>query len=335
MLKAVISTAPFASVDSRPIDLLRDAGIHVTPNPYGRWPTEAELCDLVRDADLFIAGTEPITDRVMAAAPRLRLISRVGIGLDNVDLSAARRRNIAVSYTPDAPAPAVAELTIGLMLSLLRHVHAADRLVRSGGWHRFLGRRLGELTVGIIGIGRVGRRVVDLLQPFGARVLANDVRAVPGVAGVTWVEKDAIYEQADVITLHVPLTMQTEDMMRTAEIGRMKPDAVLINTSRGGIVNEADLASALRAGRIAGAAIDVFTQEPYSGELAAIERCLVTCHMGSMSIDCRMRMELEATENVLHFLRHGTPLQPVPEEEYRLHEGRARSAPAGNSPAAT
>src|SRR6185503_13336605 len=174
-VNAVISTAPFASVDSRPIDLLRDAGIHVTPNPYGRWPTEAELCDLVRDADLFIAGTEPITDRVMAAAPRLRLISRVGIGLDNVDLSAARRRNIAVSYTPDAPAPAVAELTIALMLSLLRHVHNADRLVRSGGWHRFLGRRLGELTVGIIGIGRVGRRVVDLLQPFGARVLANDV----------------------------------------------------------------------------------------------------------------------------------------------------------------
>ena len=335
MLKAVISTAPFASVDSRPIDLLRDAGIEVTPNPYGRWPTEAELCELIRDADLFVAGTEPITDRVMAAAPRLRLISRVGIGLDNVDLSAARRRNIAVSYTPDAPAPAVAELTIGLMLSLLRHVHSADRLVRTGGWHRFMGRRLSELTVGIIGVGRVGRRVVKLLQPFGARVLANDLRPASDVDGVAWVEKDAIYEQADVITLHVPLTIGTENLVTAAEIRRLKPDAVLINTSRGGIINEADLAAALRAGRIAGAAVDVFTLEPYRGELAGIDRCLVTCHMGSMSIDCRRRMELEATENVLHFLRHGTPLQPVPEEEYRFHGGRASSAPTGESPAAT
>jgi D-3-phosphoglycerate dehydrogenase len=322
MLRALISTVPFGSVDSRPIDLLREAGIEVIENPFGRWPTEAELCELIHDVDLFIAGTEPITDRVLASAPRLRMISRVGIGLDNVNLSAARRRNIAVSYTPDAPAPAVAELTIGVMLSLLRHVHTADRLVRTGGWHRFMGRRLSELTVGIIGVGRVGRRVVNLLQPFGARVLANDLRPAPDVGGGAWVEKDAIYEQADVITLHVPLTVRTENLMTAAELGRMKSDAVLINTSRGGIVNEADLAAALRAGRIAGAAIDVFTNEPYRGELAGIDRCLVTCHMGSMSIDCRMRMELEATENVLHFLRYGTPVQPVPEEEYQLHEAR-------------
>jgi len=334
MLKAVISTAPFASVDSRPIDLLRAAGLDVTPNPYGRWPTEPELCDLLRDADLFIAGTEPITERAMAAAPRLRIISRVGIGLDNVDLTAARRRGIVVSYTPDAPAPAVAELTIGVMLSLLRHVHVADRRVRAGGWHRFMGRRLSELTVGIIGVGRVGRRVVNLLAPFGSRILANDLKPAIELAGIDWVDKAAIYEQADVISLHVPLTMQTENMIGATEIGRMKPGAVLINTSRGGIVNEAALAAALRAGRIAGAAVDVFTHEPYAGELAAIDRCLVTCHMGSMSIDCRMRMELEAAENVLHFLRHGVPRQSVPEEEYRPHEAGVSMWGGGAGPAA-
>jgi D-3-phosphoglycerate dehydrogenase len=335
MLKALISTSPFASVDSHPIDLLRNEGIEVVENPFGRWPTEPELCALIGDVDLFIAGTEPITERVLAAAPRLRLISRVGIGLDNVDLSAARRRGIVVSYTPDAPAPAVAELTIGLMLSLLRQVHAADRLVRAGGWHRFMGRRLAESTVGIVGVGRVGRRVVHLLSAFGARILANDLTPAPDITNVTWVEKDALYASADVISLHLPLTPRTVNLIAAAEIGRLKPDALLINTSRGGIVNEADLAAALRAGRIAGAAIDVFTHEPYSGELAGVDRCLVTCHMGSMSIDCRRRMELEAVENVLHFLRHGSPVQAVPDEEYRLHGGRASSAPTDESPAAT
>ena len=322
MLRALITTVPFGSVDSRPLDLLRAAGIEYVTNPFGRRPSEPELCELIRDVDLFIAGTEPITDRVMASAPRLRIISRVGIGLDNVDLSAARRRGIVVSYTPDAPAPAVAELTIGLMLSLLRHIHTANRRVRTEGWHRLMGRRLGELTVGIVGVGRVGRGVIRLLSAFGARILTNDLAPAHDLPGVTWVEKDDIYERADVISMHVPLTARTQNMIAAAELNGMKSDAILINTSRGGIINEADLAAALRAGRIGGAAIDVFCDEPYSGELAGLERCLITCHMGSMSMDCRMRMELEATQNVLHFLRDGAPVQAVPEDEYQIQEAK-------------
>jgi D-3-phosphoglycerate dehydrogenase / 2-oxoglutarate reductase len=201
---------------------------------------------------------------------------------------------------------------------------------------------LSELTIGIIGVGRVGRRVIDLLAPFGSRILANDLKPNPDVGGVAWVEKDVIYDGADVISLHLPLTAATGNLIAAAELRRLKPDSVLVNTSRGGIVNEADLAAALRGRQIAGAAIDVFTHEPYSGELAGIDRCLVTCHMGSMSIDCRRRMELEAAENVLHFLRHGTPRQPVPEEEYRLDAarvsvsgGRTGSAPTAAPPAAS
>ena len=322
MHTALITTVPFGSVESRPLDLLREAGIDYVLNPLGRRPTEAELCELIRGVELFIAGTEPITERVMAAAPRLRIISRVGIGLDNVDLVAARRRGIVVSYTPDAPAPAVTELTIGLMLSLLRHIHTADHRVRNEGWHRFMGRRLGELTVGIIGVGRVGRGVIRLLSGFGARILANDLTPARDLPGVAWVEKDEIYRRADVISVHLPLTGQTDNLIAGAELSRMKPDAIVINTSRGGIVNEADLAAALRAGGIAGAAIDVFCDEPYAGELLGLERCLVTCHMGSMSMDCRLRMELEATQNVLHFLQTGAPVQSVPEDEYQMQEAK-------------
>lgn len=321
--RALITTVPFASVEQEPLDLLRSAGIEYVVNPLGRRPTEAELCEMIRDVDLLIAGTEPITARVMAAAPRLRIISRVGIGLDNVDLVAARQRGIVVSYTPDAPAPAVAELTIGVMLSLLRSIHTVNSCMRAEGWHRFMGRRLGGLRVGIIGVGRVGRRVIHLLTGFGSRILANDLEPASDLEQVTWVPKKEIYKQADVISLHLPLTADTANLITAAEIDQMRPDAMLVNTSRGGIINEHDLAVALCGRRLAGAAVDVFCEEPYCGELVGIDRCLITCHMGSMSVDCRMRMELEAAENVLQYLRTGSPAQPVPESEYDL-QARSR-----------
>lgn len=326
-MRALITTVPFGSVAPRPLELLRAAGIEYVLNPLGRRPAEDELCEMIRGFDLLIAGTEPITERAMACAPDLRIISRVGIGLDNVDLVAARQRGVAVAYTPDAPAPAVAELTIGLMLSLLRSIHTAHGRMSGEGWHRHMGRRLGEQTVGIIGAGRIGRRVIHLLSSFGPAILANDQDPPRDLTEVAWVEKEEIFRRADVISVHVPLTPLTANLIAAAELSLMKPDAVLVNTSRGGIINEQDLADALRRGRLAGAALDVFREEPYRGELIGLERCLITCHMGSMSVDCRARMELEAAENVLHYLRHGAPSQPVPESEYRIQAASRATAP--------
>jgi D-3-phosphoglycerate dehydrogenase len=319
--RALITTVPFGEVDRRPLDLLETAGIDYVINPIGRRLRVEELADMVGDVDVLIAGTEPITAAVMDRAPRLRLISRVGIGLDSVDLQAARARNILVSYTPDAPAPAVAEMAMGLILSLLRSLAQADRAMRGGVWHRFVGRRLSELTVGVIGVGRVGRRLIRHLQGFAPRILANDLAPDHkfGIAHqVNWVEKETIYKEADIISLHLPLTPLTRNLVTRRELDMMKPDAVLINTSRGGMVNEHDLAQVLKQGRLAGAALDVFGQEPYSGELVTIENCLLTCHMGSMSRDCRVQMELEATEEAVRFFK-GEPLRLlVPEEEYLM-----------------
>ena len=145
-----ISVHPFGDIDSPPLNLLREAGMRLVVNPLARRLTESELTTFLRDANVLIAGTEPITDQVISSAPQLGLIARVGIGLDNVDLTAARNRGITVTFTPDAPAPAVSELTCGMMLSLLRGIAKADRAVRLGEWQRILGRRLGELTVGVI-----------------------------------------------------------------------------------------------------------------------------------------------------------------------------------------
>lgn len=322
MPKALITTVPFGDKNRLPLEMLESAGIEYLINPIGRKLKEDELADMISDFDVLIAGTEPVTDKVMGRASRLKMISRVGIGLDSVDLLAAERRGIQVSYTPDAPAPAVAELTIGLMLSLLRSVHVANTQLHRGEWHRYFGRRIPEVVIGIIGTGRIGGRVLRRLAGFGTpRILVNDtspnLKVAPDLK-LEWVGKEEIYRHADVISLHVPLTVQTKDMIRREHLLQMKPDAMLINTSRGGIINEHDLAEVLNAGHLSGAAIDVFEQEPYTGELAQIDRCLLTSHMGSMSVDCRTRMEIEATEEAVRYLT-GQALQGlVPPDEYEV-----------------
>lgn len=322
MPKVLITTVPFGDINRLPIEQLEAAGIEYLINPMGRKLKEDELIEMVTDFDVLIAGTEPISDRVMSHAGRLKLISRVGIGLDSVDLLAAKRRGIHVSYTPDAPAPAVAELTIGLMISLLRSVHVANAQMHRGEWHRHFGRRFPEVTIGIIGAGRIGERVLRCLAGLGTQcILANDIDANPKLAlphTLEWVDKEVIYRRADVISLHVPLTAQTKNMIRREQLLKMKPDAMIINTSRGGVINEHDLAEVLNAGHLSGAAIDVFEQEPYAGELAQIDRCLLTSHMGSMSVDCRARMELEATEEAIRLLTGETLRGLVPPEEYEV-----------------
>lgn len=323
MAKILITTVPFGDKNDLPIRQLAETGVDYLINPLGRKLKEDELAGMVGDVEVLIAGTEPITEKVMANAPRLKLISRVGIGLDSVDLMAAERRGIKVSYTPDAPAPAVAELTIGLMFSLMRSIHVANAQMHRGEWHRYFGRRLTELTIGIVGAGRIGGRVVRHLRALGVkRLLVNDICPdacrFDGVDAIECVDKDTIYRESDLVSLHVPLTAQTKNMVRREHLLQMKPDAMIVNTARGGIIHEDDLAEVLNLGHLAGAAVDVFCEEPYQGRLSSVERCLLTSHMGSMSVDCRTRMEIEATEEAIRFLA-GKPLEGlVPEAEYQV-----------------
>lgn len=318
--KVLITTVPFGDKNQLPLELLKSAGISFDLNPLNRKLTEDELAGLAVGYDALIAGTEPITEQVLRNAPSLKLISRVGIGLDSVDLVAAKERNVRVSYTADAPAPAVAELTIGLMLSLLRSIHLSNLEMHRGGWMRHFGRRIPEVCIGVIGTGRIGGRVLRRLSAFGSpRVLVNDIRPDATIAPdlkINWVDKETLLREADLVTLHLPLTAQTKDMIRFDELMTMKQDAMIINTSRGGIINEKDLALVLNAGHLSGAAVDVFDREPYSGPLSKIDRCLLTSHMGSMSVDCRTRMEIEATEEIVRFASGGPLCAEVPQTEY-------------------
>ena len=288
--------------------------------PLNKKLNENELIELVTDFDVIIAGTELITKKVMDAATNLKMISRVGIGMDSVDLLEAEKREIVVSYTPDAPAPAVVELTIGLMLTLLRSVQLSNMEMHNSKWHRFFGRRLSEVTIGIIGIGRIGAGVLQYLQGFGSpKILVNDIsydKNLDQKFTIEWSDKETIYQRADVITIHTPLTTQTRDMIKKEQLLSMKEDAIIINTARGGIINEQDLYEVMQSGHLSGAAIDVFEKEPYDGPLKKIEHCLLTAHMGSMSVDCRTRMEIEATEEAVRFLMGKELERAVPKEEY-------------------
>jgi len=318
--KVLITTVPYGDKNILPLDILKNAEIEYLINPLNKKLTENELAEMVTDFDVIIAGTEPITKKVIDAATNLKMISRVGVGLDSVDLLEAERQGITVSYTPDAPAPAVAELTIGLMLSLLRLVQLSNIGMHNSKWHRFFGRRLSEVTIGIVGVGRIGRGVLQHLQGFGSpRILVNDNSPDSNLAkqfNIEWVDKNTIYKHSDIVTIHTPLTTQTKNMITKKHLLSMKEDAIIINTARGGIINEQDLYDVMKAGRLSGAALDVFDFEPYDGKLKEIQRCILTAHMGSMSIDCRTRMEIEATEEAVRFLTKKPLEGVVPEEEH-------------------
>lgn len=320
--KVLITTVPFGNKNPLPLNLLKDAKFDFVINPLNKKLTEDELFNLASDFDVIIAGTEKITSRIMDNAPHLRLISRVGIGLDGVDLNAAKERGIDVSYTPDAPTSAVAELTIGIMLTLLRSVQLSNLKMHEGIWHRYFGKRIQKCTVGIIGVGRIGSAVLSFLEGFNThKILVNDLNQnldFEKKANIEWASKKTIYQNADIISLHVPLTPITQNLIKKEELQMMKNDAVLINTSRGGIINELDLYNTMKSGHLSAAAIDVFYDEPYKGNLIEIDRCLLTAHMGSMSFDCRERMELEATEEAIRFLQNKPLKGIVPEFEYEL-----------------
>tara|TARA_B110000008_G_scaffold268907_1_gene297534 strand:+ start:2496 stop:3482 length:987 start_codon:yes stop_codon:yes gene_type:complete len=323
-MKALITTVPFGKKNRKPLDLLEKNNIEYLINPLNKKLTEEDLLDLISDYDVIIAGTEKITNKVMTKGSNLKFISRVGIGLDSVDLIAAKRHGIMVSYTPDAPAPAVSDLTMGLMYSLLRKVHESNIRLHQGNWHRYFGKGLTDSTIGLIGVGRVGSRVLKNLLALGCKrilyydknVRLNDEK----LEQVEFHEKDDIYKMSDLVSLHLPLDQETQNMITIKELSLMKKNALLINTARGGIINEKDLSVALEKKIIAGAAIDVFENEPYNGDLTRHDNCILTAHMGSMTAICRARMEIEAVEEAIRFIKGESLKGKVPEDEYQVQK---------------
>ncbi|MFI5346414.1 MAG: NAD(P)-dependent oxidoreductase [Elusimicrobiota bacterium] len=298
----LVTTSSFCAQDPLPRRTLAAAGYSVVENPFKRKLTEDEVSGLLAEHRPvgMIAGVEPLTGRVIeGAAAHLKAISRCGVGLDSVDLSAAARLGIPVLSTPEAPSPAVAELTIALALAVLRRVAEADRAVRAGQWKALPGRLLGARKVGIVGLGRIGSKVAALAAAFGAEVYGCDRDDVPVPVGVKRVSFEQLLPLVDVLTLHVPIAPETRHLLDARRLALLPRGAIVINASRGGLVDEEALADALRSGALGGAGLDVFEAEPYKGPLKDMPQVVLTAHMGSAAEECRTRMEREAADNLV------------------------------------
>jgi len=277
----------------------------------------AQLAELLPGAVAWIAGTGPVTDELLALAPRLRVLARYGVGYDAVDVAAATRRGIWVTITPGANGEAVADLTMVLVLDVLRHVSAGAAAVARGDWTVHCGRELGALTVGLVGFGRVGQAVARRMLGFGASVLAVDpVLESSPVPGVELVDDRALASRCDVLSLHAPGGQVLLDRER---LSRLRPGVTVVNTARADLVDEPALAEALRSGHVAAYACDTLSSEQggtsplQAADLA--DRVLVTPHLGGQTEEAVARMGRMAADNVLAVLRGEAPPHPVNQPE--------------------
>lgn len=254
-------------------------------NETGRPLDGEDLIRFLRGHGKAITGLEVLDEHVFRATPELRLVSKYGVGLDTIDLDAARRHGVAVRWTPGVNRQAVAELAVAFMIALCRDLVPLSNAVRAGAWpHHRTGRQLSSAVVGILGCGHVGQRVARICMAFGATVLAHDIRVYQAFydeTGVRPVSLDTLLSESDLVTLHVPLDRSTRGFIAARQLRQMKPTAFLINTARGGVIHEGDLKEALLANRIAGAAFDVFvTEPPLDTELLALRNFIGTPHVG-------------------------------------------------------
>jgi D-3-phosphoglycerate dehydrogenase len=294
-------------------------------NPVKRPLTASELAGLVAGVDGWIAGLDVIDAYVIAAADRLKVIARYGVGIDRVDLTAATRRGIVVANTPGANSVAVAELTIGLMLALARRLCQADRAVRSGQWPRVPGVGLAGKTVGLVGFGSVGREVARRLTAFGCRVVVSDPHVRPEVisgCGAGRLPLDELLPASDFVCLHAAATPATAGMVDGSFLRKMKPGAFLVNTARGELIDEAALGHAMESGRLRGAALDCFRQEPPGADhpLLRLPQVIATPHTGAHTDEAVNAMGRMALDACLAVLRGQRPVHVVNPDVYARME---------------
>jgi D-3-phosphoglycerate dehydrogenase len=303
--RILISPTSYGKCGIQPLELLKERNYEIILNPFGRKMTSDEVIKFGKDCIGIIAGVEPLDARVLQSLSSLRCISRCGVGIDNIDLCKAEELGIIVKNTPDGPTRAVAELAIGVILDILRRISLRDRELRRGNWNKKMGCLLQNKKVGILGLGRIGRAVAELLLGLGADVAGTDNN--PSIKwhkthNVPLLGLEELLRESDIVCIHISYAENNRHLIGKKEIKLMKKGAYIINLSRGGIVDEDALYQALNGGRLSGAAVDVFEQEPYTGPLTELSNIVLTPHIGSYARESRLKMEIEAVNNLLGVL---------------------------------
>lgn len=331
MARVLVTARSFRQTPGEHWHVLEEAECEILTPSQDRPLKAAEMQAMVGDVDAILVGVDEVTASVIQAAPRLRVISKHGTGVDNIDVAEASRKGIAVTNTPGANCEAVAELTVALLLALIRRIPHHDQGLRAGSWSRRAGTELAGKTVGIVGLGRIGKEVAIRLEGFRVHFLANDIVCDEAFAAehhVEFTSLDDLLTRSDIVTLHTSLTAQTHNLIGQQEFEHMKPTAYILNTARGGLIDEAALCRSLSDGRLAGAALDVFVDEPPTGSalLQLGDKVVLAPHLGSQTVETIGRMATMAAENVVAVLGGRKPAAIVNPEVYqtgdrRLHQG--------------
>ena len=310
----LIMTDKFAEVSREPIEMLVDAGLQVHEHSYNTVGSisDEKFCELIQGMDvLVVTGSFPVSDRVIESADCLKMIAIRSSGFDGTDLDAAGENGIVVTHNPGANADSVADTTIGLMLVVLKKIAKLDRMIRHGGWERERTLDMHGKLLGIIGLGRIGKRVVKRAQGFDMKIIANDIieyKDFSDINGIEMVSKGELMRRADVITIHTPLDDTTRGMIDERRLRLMKDSVVVINTARGAIVDENALYKALSRGWIGGAGLDVHVTEPPGlRALVELENVVSTCHIAGLSDDASYAMAMQTVEKIIACLSGRIP----------------------------
>jgi len=305
-MKVLVTPRSYGKTDPSVFETLKAAGLEVVCNETGGILTAAQMAERLADCDGVIVGVDPLGADVLAAEPKLRAIAKYGVGTDNIDLAAAKARGVAVSRTVGANASAVADYAMSLILACARKTALIDRNCRRGDWKKITTRDVTGAVVGILGFGAIGRLVARRAQGFDMEVLAHDVywdEAYAAANGVTRASPERIFREADFISVHLPLLPETRGFVGERELSWMKPTAILVNTARGGLIDEAALLRALSEGRIGGAGLDVFEEEPPKDPAwYRLDNVVLGSHCAASTEGAARNMGRMATANLLRDL---------------------------------
>jgi D-3-phosphoglycerate dehydrogenase / 2-oxoglutarate reductase len=304
MKKIYVALSTFSKESPEPLNLLKKSGFEFTVNMSGKRLTKGEVIASLKDYDGVVAGLEPYDQEVIESLPQLKCISRCGVGVDNIDLSAAKSKNITVLNTPQVVIQPVAELTLALIFDLLRRTTEHTIAMRQKKWERLTGNQLAGKTVGVVGLGRIGRKVAQVLRALDAHVIGYDVypdHEWSKANQVVLVDFYTLLKESDIVTLHLAATTAHPFELSREELAHMKNGAFLINVSRGSLVDEQALVEALKAGHLGGVGLDVYEQEPYAGPLCDMPNVVLTPHIATLTSESRGQMEAEAVDNILRF----------------------------------
>jgi D-3-phosphoglycerate dehydrogenase / 2-oxoglutarate reductase len=322
MPKVLIAPAPLAKMDGGAfLDALRGAGFALVYPPVQRQLLEDELLEILPGVDAAVAGSEPYTERVLAACPNLKVIARVGVGYDAVDVPAATARNVVVTFAPNTNQEAAAEHTFALLLAVAKNLVMQHNGIRAGGWPRQANLPLRGRTLGLVGLGRIGKAVAERALVFRMKLLATE--AFPDLAFVEknhipLVPLEQLLAESDYVSMHVPLMAQTRHLINKHTLALMKPTAFLINTARGGVVSEPDLLEALTTKKIAGAALDVFDEEPPGANpLCQLDNVVQTAHTAGVDKQSLMDMAESAARAIADLSQGKWPSEKVVNPEVR------------------